>query len=208
MKKITIASNSMEPITFESNANTLGELKTELRSKSINHDGMTFKEGTTRTILMDDSSILPTTKADGTEIPELFIMMSAGTKKIKSGSERTDLYAKIKTILATNPTLKKELGNYTCKSNEEISKFITKYSKATVVKEDTIISKEQAIDYLTKVADYLRHNDNIIIDKIPTKCTEKAVELKPTVVEKKPVVEQPKSTFSKSQMSNMMKNLN
>lgn len=212
MRKITVASNSMEPITFESNSTTLAELKNDLRSRNINFSDMSFKEGVTRTTLTDDSSVLPTTKADGSVIDELFIMMSGATKKIRSGSVRTDLYAIIKEILKKNPSLKSELGNYTCKSNDEIKKFVDKYhntkpTKAKANKSENTskiveapttqgINKQDVITAAKLVLSYLENTDNMVVSTISVKKTEEPVEIKP--------VKEIKSSFSPSEMRDMM----
>ena len=90
---------------IESNAETLGQLKEELRAAGISFDGMTFMEGSTKTELKDDSSILPTNVpvkrggvATGETTNNLVFFLTAPEKHISSGAvaDRKEAYAYMK----------------------------------------------------------------------------------------------------------------
>lgn len=84
---------------FESNANTLGELKSELMSMGIDPTGMAIQEGLTRTELMDDNSILPhDVPYKGTTTNNLVFRLTQNNKMIKSGVCRSDVYRTIKEL--------------------------------------------------------------------------------------------------------------
>lgn len=84
---------------FESNANTLGELKSELMSMGIDPTGMAIQEGLTRTELMDDNSILPhDVPYKGTTTNNLVFRLTQNNKMIKSGTCRSDVYRTIKEL--------------------------------------------------------------------------------------------------------------
>ena len=104
-RKITIVTtNSNNKEVIMSSATTLGELKADMREKSINYEGMTFYEGLSKTELTEDASLLPhDIPYKGTTTNELVFMLTTPNKKIKSGAmTRAEAYDIIR---------KKNLGN-------------------------------------------------------------------------------------------------
>lgn len=110
--------------TIMSTAETLGELKTELRANGVDYADMTFFEGVSRTELVDDNSALPKDiMYKGTRTNNLAFMLTNSNKKIKSGAledtSRANVYTCIKEY-GLQERVKEVLGkNYTqCKTED------------------------------------------------------------------------------------------
>lgn len=104
-RKITVVSTkTQKKSVIMSGAETLGELKKDLNEAGIDYDGMTFFEGTSKTELKTDESVLPkdvpyTNRTTGETINtnELVFMLTNTNKKIRSGAmTRTEAYNTIK----------------------------------------------------------------------------------------------------------------
>lgn len=120
-RKVTIINNrTQSQKVIMSSASTLGELKRDMREAGVSYEGMTFFEGHMRAELKDNSAPLPeTVKWKGEDVNELTFLLTAPEKKIKSGSERTDAYAKIKELGLQDACQKKYGKNFTmCKTSE------------------------------------------------------------------------------------------
>lgn len=100
-RKITVVSTkTQKKSVIMSGAETLGELKEDLRNAGIDYDGMTFYEGTSKTELKTDESVLPkdvpyTNRTTGETINtnELVFMLTNTNKKIRSGAmSRAEAY--------------------------------------------------------------------------------------------------------------------
>lgn len=113
--------------TIMSTAETLGELKNELRANGVDFADMTFFEGVSRTELVDDNSALPKDiMYKGTRTNNLAFMLTNSNKKIKSGAledtSRANVYAYIKEY-ELQEMVKSSLGkNYTqCKTEDLVN---------------------------------------------------------------------------------------
>jgi hypothetical protein len=113
--------------TIMSTAETLGELKNELRANGVDFADMTFFEGVSRTELVDDNSALPKDiMYKGTRTNNLAFMLTNSNKKIKSGAledtSRANVYAHIKEY-ELQEMVKNVLGkNYTqCKTEDLVT---------------------------------------------------------------------------------------
>lgn len=145
-RKITIVSTkNQSKKVIMSSAETLSELKADLRQNGIEYDGMTFYEGTAKVELKDDSSCLPKdVQYKGTTTNELVFMLTNTNKKIKSGAlSRSEVYAKIKESGLQNKCVEVYGKNYTmCKTTELIS-LLEKNSKPKAtrktVKKETVV---------------------------------------------------------------------
>lgn len=140
-RKITIVSTkTQKKSVIISGAETLEELKRDLREAGIDYDDMTFYEGTSKTELKTDESVLPKdvpytnrTTGETKNTNELVFMLTNTNKKIRSGATmtRAEAYDAIKEAGLQDECRKKFGKNFTmCKTNELIS-FIE--SKKTVV---------------------------------------------------------------------------
>lgn len=131
-RKITVVSTkNQKKSVIMSAATTLAELKSDLRQNGIDYDGMTFYEGTSKTELKTDESVLPhDVPYKGTTTNELVFMLTNTNKKIKSGAmSRKEVYNKI-TELGLQDECKKKFGrNFTQCTTADLISLIEKASK-------------------------------------------------------------------------------
>lgn len=124
-RKITVVqTKNQKKSVIMSAATTLGELKTDLRSNGIDYDGMTFFEGTSKTELKTDASVLPhDVPYKGQVTNELVFMLTNTNKKIRSGAmSRTEAYNAIKSMGLQDACVKKFGKNFTmCKTADLIA---------------------------------------------------------------------------------------
>lgn len=101
--------------TFESTANTVAELKADLRRNGINPDGMAIQEGLTKTELGEDGSYLPhDVPYKGGTTNNLVFRLTQKEKRIKSGAmSRSEAYVQIKNLGLAGHIASKYGKNYT-----------------------------------------------------------------------------------------------
>lgn len=124
-RNITIInSKTQTQTTFESTAETLGQLKAELRNKGIEYADMAFFEGHIRAELKDDQSILPTNiPYKGRTVNDLVFMLSP-VKKITSGAVREDIYQLIRNTPGAAQEIKARYGkSYTNCTTMQLQEF-------------------------------------------------------------------------------------
>lgn len=128
---ITIVSTAnSSKVEVETNASTLGELKSALRNAGVDYDGMTFYEGLTKTGLVDDASLLPhDVMRNGQTTNNLVFMLTNTNKKIKSGASRTELYQIIKAKGLTEACKAKYGKNFTMCKTSDLEALIAESSK-------------------------------------------------------------------------------
>lgn len=136
MRKITVLVESTQSkVVMESNANTLGELKNELRERQVSfNDDDVFKESRTKSILASDESPLPVNVPwKGSTTNDLVFMISAPQKKIKSGTmSRKEAYDKVRELNLMDTIQKKEGRNFTQVSTAILVCYIEKAEKKSV----------------------------------------------------------------------------
>lgn len=126
-RKITVVqTKNQRKSVIMSAATTLAELKADLRNNGIDYDGVTFFEGTSKTELKTDSSVLPhDVPYKGQVTNELVFMLTNTNKKIKSGTatmSRMEAYCKIKSMGLQDACVKKFGKNFTmCKTADLIT---------------------------------------------------------------------------------------
>lgn len=125
-RKITVVqTKNQKKSVIMSAATTLGELKADLRSNGIDYDGMTFFEGTSKTELKTDASVLPhDVPYKGQVTNELVFMLTNTNKKIRSGAamSRAEAYSAIKSMGLQDACVKKFGKNFTmCKTADLIT---------------------------------------------------------------------------------------
>lgn len=125
-RKITVVSTKNQTKNvIMSNATTLGELKADLRQNGIDYNDMTFYEGTSKTELITDDSILPhDVPYKGQVTNELVFMLTNTNKKIRSGASmtRAEVYEAIKVNNLQQACVFKYGKNFTmCKTEDLIA---------------------------------------------------------------------------------------
>ena len=128
-RRITVVSTQTQrKSVITTGAETLAELKSALDEAGINYDGMTFYEGTSRTELKDNASVLPKdVPYKGTTTNELVFMLTNTNKKIKSGGmSRAEAYAAIKANNLQDAVKSKFGKNFTQCSTEDLIGMMAK----------------------------------------------------------------------------------
>lgn len=130
-RKITVVSTkTQKKSVIMSGAETLGELKKDFREAGIDYEGMTFYEGTSKTELKTDESVLPKdvpytnrTTGETKNTNELVFMLTNTNKKIKSGAmTRAEAYNAIKAKGLQAECQKRFGRNFTmCKTSDLVS---------------------------------------------------------------------------------------
>ena len=132
-RKITVVSTkTQKKSVIMSGAETLGELKKDLREAGIDYEGMTFYEGTSKIELKTDESVLPKdvpytnrTTGETKNTNELVFMLTNTNKKIRSGAvamTRAEAYSAIKERGLQAECQRKFGKNFTmCKTSDLVS---------------------------------------------------------------------------------------
>lgn len=150
-RKITVVSTQTQrKSVITTGAETLAELKSALDEAGINYDGMTFYEGTSRTELKDNASVLPKdVPYKGTTTNELVFMLTNTNKKIKSGDmSRAEAYAAIKANNLQDAVKSKFGKNFTQCRTEDLIGMLAK----SVETKSAAKAKEAPIEVVDKVA--------------------------------------------------------
>ena len=133
VRKITVVMNSTnETRTIETDATTLGQLKSDLLAAGIETDGLVFFEGLTRTEMVDDESRLPVdVTRNGNVTNNLVFMLTRPKANIKSGADnlRTLLYSKIREYELQDKAITTFGYNFTNCSNAELTELIDNHEE-------------------------------------------------------------------------------
>lgn len=123
-KIIIVSSKTQRKYTVETNATTLGELKAECDKQSIDYTNATWFEGTSKTELNRDDSVLPHDIPYKGKITNNLVFRLTPKKKISSGMNRTEMNSYIKSHNLQDEIKSKFGKNYTNLSNNVLSTFI------------------------------------------------------------------------------------
>lgn len=128
-----ISSRTQQEKVITSSAETLGELKADLREAGIDYNGLGFFEGVSRTELKDDAAQLPKDLSwKGKRTNNLVFMLTEPQKKIRNGAEVTDrasAYAYIKDNNLQKEVEKKFGQNFTRCKTPDLIDFCNKQAK-------------------------------------------------------------------------------
>ena len=132
-RKITVVSTQTQrKSVITTGAETLAELKSALDEAGIDYEGMTFYEGTSRTELKDNASVLPkNVPYKGTTTNELVFMLTNANKKIRSGAtnmSRMEAYNAIKSMGLQNACVEKFGKNFTMCKTADLIALVQDYS--------------------------------------------------------------------------------
>lgn len=119
-----VDSTTQKTSTFQSTAETLAELKADLRAHGINYNGMTIYEGVSKTELKSDNSALPhDVPYKGGTTNNLVFRLTKSEKNIKSGAmSRPEAYAAVKKLGLQGAIAEKYGKNFTmCKTADLIA---------------------------------------------------------------------------------------
>lgn len=185
-RKITIVSTkTQKKNVIMSEAETLGQLKVDLYNAGIDYDDMTFYEGTSKTELKLDDSILPkdvpyTNRTTGeTKITnELVFMLTNTNKKIKSGMmSRREAFTAIKKHNLQSACIEEFGRNYTqCPTAslilliEKNTKKAPKATKKTAVRKS---SPNEVVDVQAREA--IKNIAEVLLDRNDAEVVNKAI---------------------------------
>ena len=143
-RKITVVSTkTQKKSVIMSSAETLGELKKDFKDAGIDYEGMTFYEGTSKTELKTDESVLPKnvpytnrTTGETKNTNELVFMLTNTNKKIKSGAmNRAEVYSIIKARGLQEDCKAKFGKNFTQCSTHDLTTLISESDAAATTHE-------------------------------------------------------------------------
>ena len=140
-----VDSTTQKTSIFQSTAETLAELKADLRAHNINYNGMTIYEGISKTELKSDNSALPhDVPYKGGTTNNLVFRLTKSEKNIKSGAmSRPEAYAAVKKLGLQDAIAKKYGKNFTmCKTADLIAEVEKAQKSAAAPKNEE--KKEEA----------------------------------------------------------------
>lgn len=168
-RKITVVSTkTQKKSVIMSGAETLGELKKDFKDAGIDYEGMTFYEGTSKTELKTDESVLPknvpyTNRTTGETINtnELVFMLTNTNKKIKSGAmNRAEVYSIIKARGLQEDCKTKFGKNFTQCSTHDLATLISESDAAATTHEEDCMDV-QAREAIVTLIQALYEQDTI-----------------------------------------------
>lgn len=131
-RKVTVWESSKQKKTvFTSNAETLGELKSEMQAHDIDLTNMSILEGVSHTQLLSDESVLPhDIPYRGERTNNLMIYLTLQNKKVSSGIDRKEIGAWIKENNLSDALFAEFHNNWTRVSTDNLIKFYNEHKDA------------------------------------------------------------------------------
>lgn len=176
-RKITIANTrDQKKSVLMTAATTLGELKRDMNAAGINYADMDFIEALTKTQLRGDDSVLPhDVPYNHTTTNELVFLLTIPNRKIKSGSERNEVYMRINNgddSVMLKEAIKNRFGrNYTMVTTSDLEDFIEQWEDihgsndcCNCGCEQHELTLEDRVDMLTQKVDNLYEAMMNVID--------------------------------------------
>lgn len=181
VRKITVVqTKNQKKSVIMSAATTLGELKADLRSNGIDYNGMTFFEGTSKTELKTDASVLPhDVPYKGQVTNELVFMLTNTNKKIRSGAmTRVEAYNAIKSMGLQDACVKKFGKNFTmCKTADLIALVQSNSASKPAPAAPKTKTKKEELPTETQVPVAPASNGGECIDAVARAAISKLVEI-------------------------------
>lgn len=123
-KIIIVSTKTQQKYTLTTDAVTLADLKAVCDNKGIDYEGMSWFEGTSKTEMKSDNSVLPhDVPYKGTVTNNLVFRLTAA-KKIASGMDRKEAYRLIKEHNLGKDVKQKYGKNYTNLTNVELGEVV------------------------------------------------------------------------------------
>ena len=131
-RNVTVWESSKQKKTvFTSNAETLGELKSEMLAHDIDLTNMSILEGVSHTQLLSDESVLPhDIPYKGERTNNLMIYLTLQNKKVSSGIDRKEIGAWIKENNLSDALFAEFHNNWTRVSTDNLIKFYNEHKDA------------------------------------------------------------------------------
>lgn len=144
-KIIIVSTKTQRKYTLTTDASTLAELKSVCNANNIDYEGMSWFEGTSKTEMMSDNSVLPHDVPYKGTVTNNLVFRLTPTKKIASGMNRIDAYAVIRDNKLQQYVKDTYGKNFTQLSNAVLEEVVAKVKE----KEEDVaasISVEKGLD--------------------------------------------------------------
>ena len=144
-KIIIVSTKTQRKYTLTTDASTLAELKSVCNANNIDYAGMSWFEGTSKTEMMSDNSVLPHDVPYKGTVTNNLVFRLTPTKKIASGMNRIDAYAVIRDSKLQQYVKDTYGKNFTQLSNAVLEEIVAKVKE----KEEDVaapISVEKGLD--------------------------------------------------------------
>lgn len=134
-KIIIVSTRTQRKYTLTTDATTLADLKAVCDAQNIDYSGMSWFEGTSKTEMMSDNSVLPHDVPYKGTVTNNLVFHLTPTKKIASGMDRKEMYALIRNN-NLGEQIKQLFGkNYTQCTNADLESVVGKIKETPI--EDT-----------------------------------------------------------------------
>lgn len=144
-KIIIVSTKTQRKYTLTTDASTLAELKSVCNANNIDYEGMSWFEGTSKTEMKSDNSVLPHDVPYKGTVTNNLVFRLTPTKKIASGMNRIDAYAVIRDNKLQQYVKDTYGKNFTQLSNAVLEEVVAKVKE----KEEDVaasISVEKGLD--------------------------------------------------------------
>ena len=147
---VIVSSKTQRKSVIMSEAETLGQLKADLRANNIDYSDMAFFEGTARVELKDDNSMLPKdVPYKGTITNKLVFMLSQAKKKIRSGaSSRAGIYDTIRAMNLQGECVRRYGRNFNMCKTVELLALIEERKDKTIKVAKKVETKENSTEFV------------------------------------------------------------
>lgn len=152
-----VNANTQSKTSFETAAETLGQLKADMNAQNIPYEGMVFYEGLSKTEILGDDSILPKdVPFKGGISNNLVFLLTAPKEKIKNGAgyTRKECYNHIKNLKLQDTVRDKFGKSYTNVSTKDLEEIINE--RLLNIIDEEIVKTEN-----TKEEDYINTMQSI-----------------------------------------------
>lgn len=145
-KIIIVSTKTQRKYTLTTDASTLAELKSVCDANNIDYEGMSWFEGTSKTEMKSDNSVLPHDVPYKGTVTNNLVFRLTPTKKIASGMNRIDAYAVIRDSKLQQYVKDTYGKNFTQLSNAVLEEIVAKVKEKEEEDIAAPISVEKGLD--------------------------------------------------------------
>lgn len=145
-KIIIVSTKTQRKYTLTTDASTLAELKSVCNANNIDYEGMSWFEGTSKTEMISDNSVLPHDVPYKGTVTNNLVFRLTPTKKIASGMNRLDAYAVIRDSKLQQYVKDTYGKNFTQLSNAVLEEIVAKVKEKEKEEDVAAPSIEKGLD--------------------------------------------------------------
>lgn len=145
-KIIIVSTKTQRKYTLTTDASTLAELKSVCNANNIDYEGMSWFEGTSKTEMKSDNSVLPHDVPYKGTVTNNLVFRLTPTKKIASGMNRIDAYAVIRDSKLQQYVKDTYGKNFTQLSNAVLEEIVAKVKEKEKEEDVAAPSIEKGLD--------------------------------------------------------------